>query len=169
MRAGEDLVGTHRFRILKYAPARGPEEKKETPPPPRRTPPSCRQPATDAGVWDGVRQHRLLIQRCTACATLRLPWLPGCNACGSPNWDTVEACGEGVVFSYVVLHHPPFPAFDPPYAVALVELAEGVRMISNVVGVPYDKVRIGQSVRLEFRGYDDELVLPVFRPGGEAG
>jgi uncharacterized protein len=68
----------------------------------------------------------------------------------------------------VVLHHPPFPAFDPPYAVALIELAEGVRMISNVVGVPYDQVRIGQPVRLEFQQHDEELVLPAFRAGGEA-
>jgi uncharacterized OB-fold protein len=66
------------------------------------------------------------------------------------------------------MHHPPFPAFDPPYAVALVELAEGVRMISDVVGVPYDKVRIGMPVRLEFRSYDEELVLPVFRAREEA-
>ena len=49
------------------------------------------------------------------------------------------------------MHHPPFPAFDPPYAVGLIELAEGVRIVSNVVGVPYDKVRIGMPVRLEFR------------------
>ena len=64
--------------------------------------------------------------------------------------DTVEASGRGTVFSYVVMHHPPFPAFDPPYAVGLVELAEGVRIISNVVGVAPDEVRIGLPVRLEF-------------------
>jgi len=167
VRVGEDLVGAHRFRILKYAPARRPEEK-----PPRPRPAARPRPVVNrdnAGFWDGVRQHQLLIQRCAACAALRLPWLPGCTACGCPDWDTVEARGEGTVFSYVVLHHPSFPAFDPPYAVALIELAEGVRTISNVVGVPYDKVRIGQSVRLEFQEYEDELVLPVFRAGGEAG
>ncbi len=67
------------------------------------------------------------------------------------------------MFSFVVMHHPPFPAFDPPYAVALVELAEGVRMISNITGVPYDKVRIGMPVRLEFQRVDVGLELPVFR------
>lgn len=74
------------------------------------------------------------------------------------------------------MHHPSFPAFtatdDPaaaggPYAVGLIELAEGVRMISNVVGVPYDKVRIGMPVRLEFLRVDEELELPVFRAEGE--
>ncbi|MFJ9739344.1 bifunctional MaoC family dehydratase N-terminal/OB-fold nucleic acid binding domain-containing protein [Streptomyces sp. NPDC101166] len=150
--AGE-LVGTHRFRILKYAPARRkPRERRPRPVINR----------DNAGFWEGVREHRLLIQRCTACDTLRFPWLPGCNACGGQEWDTVEASGEGAVFSYVVMHHPPFPAFDPPYAVGLIELAEGVRIVSDVVGVPCDKVRVGMPVRLEFRRYDDELVLPVF-------
>ncbi|MFJ1809047.1 MULTISPECIES: bifunctional MaoC family dehydratase N-terminal/OB-fold nucleic acid binding domain-containing protein [unclassified Streptomyces] len=222
VRVGETLVGTHRFRILKYAPT-GPTGRSQKPQgPPRAREPQEAQEARErqdtpetqerqeaqetkavdeakggdeakgagaserrprpvvnrdnAGFWEGVRLHRLLIQRCTACDTLRFPWLPGCNACGSAEWDTVEAGGEGTVFSYVVMHHPPFPAFSPPYAIGLIELAEGVRVISNVVDVPYDKVRIGMPVELEFRTYDDgsggheghvggdELVLPVFRP-----
>lgn len=160
VRVGEPLVGTHRFRILKYAPA----QRKNTPPRPRRPRPVVNR---DNGFWEGVEQHRLLIQRCTSCATLRFPWLPGCAHCGGPDWDTLEASGEGTVHSYVVVHHPPFPAFDPPYAVVLVELAEGVRMISNVVGTPYDRVRIGMPVRLVFRTYDGDLTLPVFRAAAE--
>lgn len=161
VRVGETLVGTHRFRILKYAPA----QRKSAPSRPQRPRPVVNR--DNAGFWEGVEQHRLLIQRCTSCATLRFPWLPGCAHCGGPDWDTVEASGEGTVHSYVVMHHPPFPAFDPPYAVALVELAEGVRMISNVVGTPYDKVRIGMPVRLVFRTYDGDLTLPVFRVAAE--
>lgn len=121
----------------------------------------------NAGFWEGVAAHRLLVQRCGDCATLRFPWLPGCADCGSREWDTIEASGAGTVFSYVVMHHPPFPTFDPPYAVGLIELAEGVRIVSNVVGVPYDKVRIGMPVRLEFLRADEELELPVFRAEGE--
>ncbi|MGA5041657.1 bifunctional MaoC family dehydratase N-terminal/OB-fold nucleic acid binding domain-containing protein [Streptomyces capoamus] len=154
VRVAGEPVATHRFRILKYAPVpRAPR--------PRRPRPVVNR--DNAGFWRGVAEHRLLIQRCTACGTPRHPWLPGCNACGSPDWDTVEASGEGTVHSYVVLHHPPFPAFDPPYAVGLIELAEGVRMVSNVVGVPYDEVRIGLPVRLEFQRCDEELTVPVFR------
>jgi uncharacterized OB-fold protein len=163
IRVGPERVGTHRFRVLKYAPAATPSKRPQRPSRPR---PVVNR--DNAGFWEGVAHHRLLIQRCTSCAALRFPWLPGCNNCGGPDWDTVEASGEGTVYSYVVMHHPPFPAFDPPYAVALVELAEGVRMISDVVGVPYDKVRIGMPVRLEFRSYDEELVLPVFRAREEA-
>lgn len=188
VRAQEEPAGTHRFRILKYRPAV--KEKADGPAPTdkvtarsgtdkgtarsgeRRAGRSLRpRPVINrdnAGFWQGISAHRLLIQRCEACGVLRFPWLPGCNACGSSEWETVEASGEGTVFSYVVMHHPPFPAFSTsgeagPYAVALVELAEGVRMISNVTGVPYDKVRVGMPVRLEFMRTDSELELPVFR------
>ncbi|MFJ3979410.1 bifunctional MaoC family dehydratase N-terminal/OB-fold nucleic acid binding domain-containing protein [Streptomyces sp. NPDC090021] len=163
VRVGGEPVGTHRFRILKYAPAGRPAKQPE---PRGKTGTQRPRPVVNRdnqGFWEGVREHRLLIQRCTSCATLRFPWLPGCNSCASPDWDTVEASGDGTVFSHVVMHHPPFPAFDPPYAVALVELAEGVRMISNITGVPYDEVRIGMPVRLEFQRVDDDLELPVFR------
>ncbi|WP_432136631.1 MULTISPECIES: bifunctional MaoC family dehydratase N-terminal/OB-fold nucleic acid binding domain-containing protein [unclassified Streptomyces] len=171
IRVGPDLAGTHRFRVLKYAPAAARSaEPAEPAEPAERVRPgesSARRPRPvvnrdNAGFWAGVRDHRLLIQRCTACRTLRLPWLPGCAACGAPGWDTVEACGAGTVHSYVVVHHPRPPGFDPPYAVALVELAEGVRTVAGVSGVPYDEVRIGMPVRLAFRAYDEELVLPVF-------
>ncbi|MGY1499187.1 bifunctional MaoC family dehydratase N-terminal/OB-fold nucleic acid binding domain-containing protein [Streptomyces sp. QTS52] len=177
VRVDGEPVGTHRFRILKYAPvrayapSRAPEagetsagQKPQAAPAPTPTRPRPVINRDNAGFWDGVDRHRLLIQRCLGCRTLRFPWLPGCNACGDGEWDTVEASGDGTVFSYVVLHHPPFPAFDPPYAVGLIELAEGVRIVSNVVGVPYDKVRIGMPVRLEFVRYEEgQPALPVFR------
>ncbi|MFJ9571751.1 bifunctional MaoC family dehydratase N-terminal/OB-fold nucleic acid binding domain-containing protein [Streptomyces bacillaris] len=162
VRANGEPAGTHRFRILKYRPVERPTERKM----PLRPRPVINR--DNAGFWAGVAEHRLLIQRCTRCATLRFPWLPGCNACAGQEWDTVEASGDGTVFSHVVMHHPSFPAFDPsgeggPYAVALVELVEGVRIVGNVVGVPYDKVRVGLPVRLEFQRMDPDLELPVFR------
>ncbi|MGN9791555.1 OB-fold domain-containing protein [Streptomyces sp. OZ13] len=161
VRAGGEPAGRHRFRILKYAPRnRQPKEGRPRPVINR----------DNAGFWEGVADRRLLIQRCGGCGKPRFPWLPGCGACGSPHWDTLEACGSGSVFSYVVMHHPPFPAFDPPYAVGLIELAEGVRMVSSIVGVPPDKVRIGMPVELEFLGVGGEYELPVFRgvPGASA-
>ncbi|WP_240799070.1 bifunctional MaoC family dehydratase N-terminal/OB-fold nucleic acid binding domain-containing protein [Streptomyces sp. A0958] len=175
VRAQGAPVGTHRFRILKYRPKYRPaKEKGNAKRPNRAARPDPVVNRDNAGFWEGVAAGRLLIQRCGACADLRFPWLPGCNTCGSPEWETVEASGEGTVFSYVVMHHPPFPAFSEsgeggPYAVALIELAEGVRMVSNVVGVPYDKVRVGMPVRLEFLRTGPEAQLPVFRSsaGGE--
>ncbi|WP_407551236.1 OB-fold domain-containing protein [Streptomyces sp. Pv4-95] len=195
VRADGELAGTHRFRVLKYAPAAarasGPASAEaagartatapggtaaEAPAPsaPRRPRPVVNR--DNAGFWEGVAAHRLLIQRCESCGTPRFPWLPGCNACGSPQWRAVEVSGQGSVYSYVVMHHPQFPAFARlgqgsdaagPYAVALIELVEGVRMVSNVIGVPYDKVRIGMPVRLEFLRVDEEWELPVFRAEGE--
>ncbi|GGT46836.1 hypothetical protein GCM10010271_58670 [Streptomyces kurssanovii] len=154
VRAGGEPAGRHRFRVLKYAPRiRKPKDGRPRPVINR----------DNAGFWEGVAQRRLLIQRCGGCGEPRFPWLPGCGACGSPQWDTLEASGSGSVFSYVVMHHPPFPAFDPPFAVGLIELAEGVRMVSNIVGVPPDKVRIGMPVELEFLGVGGEYELPVFR------
>ncbi|GAA1597471.1 bifunctional MaoC family dehydratase N-terminal/OB-fold nucleic acid binding domain-containing protein [Streptomyces globosus] len=174
--AGGEPAGTHRFRILKYAPTAAPAPAPAPAPAQAAPAPGAARPRRprpvvnrdNQGFWDGVREHRLLIQRCTSCTALRFPWLPGCNACASLEWDTVQACGEATVFSHVVMHHPPFPAFDPPYAVALVELAEGVRMITNITGVPHDRVRIGMPVRLEFLRVDEDLELPVFRGGSEA-
>ncbi|MFJ9687009.1 bifunctional MaoC family dehydratase N-terminal/OB-fold nucleic acid binding domain-containing protein [Streptomyces bacillaris] len=174
VRADGEPAGTHRFRILKYRPVERPTERpveRPTDHPTERKAPLRPRPVINrdnAGFWSGVAEHRLLIQRCTRCATLRFPWLPGCNACAGQEWDTVEASGEGTVFSHVVMHHPSFPACDPsgeggPYAVALVELVEGVRIVGNVVGVPYDKVRVGLPVRLEFLRTDPDLELPVFR------
>jgi uncharacterized OB-fold protein len=180
IRVGGELAGTHRFRILKYRPARRSPQAGEAPRDSSGTARTgnagagARRPRPvvnrdNSGFWEGVGRHRLLIQRCADCGALRFPWLPGCGACGCPDWDTVESCGEGTVYSYVVMHHPPFPAFDPPYAVALIELAEGVRIVSTVVGVPPGEVRIGMPVRLEFRRYDEELELPVFRAARRAG
>ncbi|MFD5427140.1 bifunctional MaoC family dehydratase N-terminal/OB-fold nucleic acid binding domain-containing protein [Streptomyces sp. NPDC127084] len=174
IRVDGEPAGTHRFRVLKYAPAtagraaeRQAAESAESigSRPSRRPSPVINR--DNAGFWDGVADHRLLIQRCADCAVPRFPWLPGCGGCGSPRWDTVEASGEGTVYSYVVMHHPPFPAFDPPYAVGLIELAEGVRMVSNVVGVPCEEVRIGMRVRLDFMKADEAHELPVFRPVAE--
>ncbi|WP_344565660.1 Zn-ribbon domain-containing OB-fold protein [Streptomyces axinellae] len=165
IRTGDDTVGTHRFRILKYRPAEGgrtAERQAAAPGAPARRP----RPVVNrdnAGFWEGVARHKLLFQRCDACATPRFPWLPGCHACGSGAWTAIESAGHGTVYSYVVMHHPAFPAFEPPYAVALVELGEGVRLVSNITGVPCEKVRIGMPVELEFLRVDEDLELPVFR------
>lgn len=157
-----ELIGTHRFRILRYRPRPKPPAR---PAEPERKPRPRRVVNRDNRLfWDGVDADRLLIQRCTGCGTLRLPFGPGCNACASLEWDTVEAAGGGTVYSHVTMHYPKFPAFDMPYAVALVELDEGVRTLANIVGTPPDAVHIGMRVALEFVRHDAELKVPAFRP-----
>ena len=114
--------------------------------------------------WDGVRAHTLLIQRCTACRALRHPPRPMCPQCNSLAWDTIESSGRGVVYSFVMPQHPPLPWFDYPYIVALVELEEGTRLVSNLCDVAPQHVTIGMPVEVFYARFDDGLVLPQFRP-----
>lgn len=123
---------------------------------------------TRDNVWwfDALREHRLLIQRCASCSTLRHPPLPMCPTCHSLAWDTVEAGGRGTVHSFVVSHHPRMPGFDYPLVIAVVELEEGTRVLANVVGCPPADVEIGMGLSLEFLDLDDRRTAPQFRPAG---
>jgi len=112
--------------------------------------------------WDGVKQHRLLIQRCARCGSLRHPPRPMCPDCHSLQWDTVEASGCGTVYSFVMPHHPRLSWFPEPYVVALVELAEGTRLVTNLVDVAAEAVSIGMPVHVRFDEFDGGLVLPIF-------
>jgi uncharacterized OB-fold protein/acyl dehydratase len=161
--AGEP-VATMRFRILKYLPparlASSPEESENRRPP--RPRPALTQ---DNAFWfEGARAHRLLIQRCSSCGTLRHPPLPACGRCQSLEWDTVEASGRGVLYSYVVVHYPQVPAFDYPLPIGLVELEEGTRVVANLDGAEPGELQIGMALTATFVDFDDELTLPVFVP-----
>lgn len=163
-----ELVGTMTFRILKFKPtpraAAPDDEDADRPPRPR---PSINR---DNAFWfDAAKAHKLLIQRCVDCSTLRHPPGPACPSCSSMNWDTVEASGRGTVYSFTVNHHPKVPAFDYPLAVGLIELEEGTRLIANIVGIEPDAIEVGQAVQVEFTDFDDELTLPQFRPVDEEG
>lgn len=114
--------------------------------------------------WDGAKQHRLLIQRCGGCGTLRHPPRPMCPSCRSFDWDSAEASGRGTVYSFVMPRHPALPWFDDGFIVALVELEEGTRLVTNLVGVEPDAVSIGMPVVVRFEEFDGGLVLPMFTP-----
>ena len=114
--------------------------------------------------WNGLREHKLLIQRCAACGALRHPPRPMCPTCNSLDWDTIEASGRGAVYSYVIPHHPQFPFLEYPYIVALVELAEGVRLVSNLRNIAPQNVEVGMNVEVFYESFDDDLVLHQFRP-----
>ena len=119
----------------------------------------------DNRFWfEAAREHRLVIQRCAECGEKRHPPGPCCPHCRSFDWDTVEAAGVGEVYSYVVNHHPRHPAFGYPLVVAVVELTEGVRLITNLTGARPEEVHVGMPVLLDWLDADEELSLPVFRP-----
>lgn len=117
-----------------------------------------------AFFWEGLRERRLLIQRCASCGVLRHPPRPMCPECNSLEWDTVAATGRGTVHSFVMPQHPPFPFMEYPYIVVLVDLDEGVRLVSNLVGIAPDAASIGMPVVVDYVEFDDDLVLHQFRP-----
>lgn len=116
--------------------------------------------------WDGLKEHRLLIQRCTACGTLRHPPRPMCPSCNDLGWDTVASSGRGTLLSFVLPRHPPMPFMDDGYVVALVELEEGTRLISNLRDVDPAAASIGMAVEVFYETFDEGLVLHQFRPAG---
>ena len=165
-RVADEVVGEMLFRVLKFKiPDRVPESV------PGKEPGALR-PVVDRDTrffWDGARAGELRVQRCTGCGALRHPPGPMCPRCHGTSFDHVRAAGTGTVFSYVVHHHPPVPGRRTPFAVALVELPEGVRITGTLVGVAPDAVRVGMPVQVCFEKVDDELTLPCWRPAGEGG
>ncbi|MBD0273530.1 MAG: Zn-ribbon domain-containing OB-fold protein [Acetobacteraceae bacterium] len=120
--------------------------------------------------WDGARAGELRLQRCPACGgKAYFPPRPFCPACGSRDVEVFSASGRARLHSYVI-HHRPAPGFTPPYAIAVVELEEGPRMMTNIVDCPQTPEALGLDMPLEvaFTPMDDEITLPLFRPAKEA-
>jgi hypothetical protein len=116
--------------------------------------------------WDAVRDKRLVMPCCTSCNTFRFPISRYCRACGKPGFDWRAVSGRGKVFSFVTYHrayHPGFVA-ELPYVVGLVELEEGPRLISNIVGIAPDAVRCDMPVAVLFDSVTPDVVLPKFAP-----
>ncbi|EKF21223.1 hypothetical protein C731_4809 [Mycolicibacterium hassiacum DSM 44199] len=115
--------------------------------------------------WDGLKEHKLLIQRCKDCGKFRVPPRPMCGNCQSLNWEAVESSGRGTVYSWVMPQYPPLPFFEYPYIVVLVELEEGVRIVSNLRDIDPAEVKVGMPVEVFYEAFNDgELVLHQFRP-----
>jgi uncharacterized OB-fold protein len=116
--------------------------------------------------WEGLRQHRLLMPRCEACDHRWFPPSRHCPACRADKVAWEEVSGRGKVFSYVVFHRTYHPGFadEGPYCVALIQLAEGPRMLSNVIGLPPDEVRCDMPVKVCFEDVTETATLPKFEP-----
>ncbi len=117
--------------------------------------------------WEGCREHRLRIERCAECHTARFPPVGLCPHCGSKHSQWMTASGRGTVFSWIVVRHPvpkDIYAAEVPYVVALVELEEGVRMPTNIVGCAPEAIRAGMTVEVVFHDVSAEITLPRFRP-----
>jgi len=125
--------------------------------------------------WEACRRHELRIQRCQKCGLLIHYPKVHCPNDGHDRFDWVQMSGRGSVYSFVVAQRAFHAGFKPelPYVVAVIELEEGPRMMSNVIGLDPDDVYIGLPVEVQFEDASDTISLPKFRvakgaarPGG---
>ncbi len=122
--------------------------------------------ADTAEFWSRVRDGELALQQCKQCGRHQFYPRALCTACGYDELVWVRASGDGIVYSYTIARRAAHPAFASrvPYVVALIDLEEGPRMLSNIVDVDPDEVRIGDRVTVRFDPVDDGVILPMFIP-----
>ncbi len=118
--------------------------------------------------WDGMREGKLMLQRCASSGAYLFPPVTFCpGSLERPEW--VQASGKGTVFSWIVVRHPvprDIYADEVPYIVAIVALDEGCRMTGNIIGCAPEDVRAGMPVEILFNRVTPEITLPAFRPVG---
>ncbi|MEP3787258.1 MAG: Zn-ribbon domain-containing OB-fold protein [Ascidiaceihabitans sp.] len=118
--------------------------------------------------WDGAKAGQLLLNHCTSCDQSYFPPRPFCPSCGNRDVTVREASGKGRLYSYVISHLPA-PGYEPPYIVAVVELEEGTRMLTNLLDCPVDPsaIEVDMPVEVTFENRGD-VTVPQFRPQGGA-
>ncbi|MGH2899925.1 MAG: Zn-ribbon domain-containing OB-fold protein [Solirubrobacteraceae bacterium] len=118
------------------------------------------------GYWEGAGRHELVLQRCRRCGTVQHRPRALCVTCLGGEIEHFVASGRGTVWTFTVTEQNQAPPFRDatPYVLAYIELEEGPRLLTNVVGCAPAEVRIGLPVRAEFRADADGLAVPVFRP-----
>ena len=114
--------------------------------------------------WDACRERRLTCQRCEDCEGYVFPPQDFCRHCFGGNLSWVDVSGEATVYSYTVVWRPQVPAFEVPYVVAILDMAEGYQMLSNLVDCTPEQVAIGMPVALAWEDASEEITLPKFRP-----
>jgi uncharacterized OB-fold protein len=115
--------------------------------------------------WSAAKQRRLVVQRCASCGTLRFPPEPGCYRCGSLKSSWVPMSGRATLWSWTVCYPPLLPYFAEraPWPVAVVQLEEGPRMVTNVIGVPVEQYEAGLPLIAGYEDISGDVTLVVFR------
>ncbi|WP_207537913.1 Zn-ribbon domain-containing OB-fold protein [Sabulicella rubraurantiaca] len=115
--------------------------------------------------WDGLRRGELLLQRCGDTGRAYFPPRPFSPFTGTRDVQVFRASGRATLYSYVI-HHRPAPGFTPPYAIAVVTLEEGPRLMTNIVDCPQTPEALVLDMELELAPtpLDEEITLPLFRP-----
>lgn len=119
-----------------------------------------------AEFFEGARRGILMVQKCDQCGALRFPAHELCSKCLSSRASWVPVSGRGEIFSFNIMHQVYHPAFaaEVPYAVVVVKLEEGLKFISNLLGVKPHEIRIGLPVEVTFERAGDGVMVPQFRP-----
>ena len=115
--------------------------------------------------YEGARRHELMLMRCLNCRGWRLPSRPRCPDCWATETEWAKASGRAKLYSFGIMHQK-FPGFegDAPYNFAIVELAEGPRIVSNIVDVPDASLRCDMPLRAVFDDVADDTTLIRFAP-----
>lgn len=124
-------------------------------------------PDLDSAVyWEAAHRHEFVLQRCSSCDTFRFYPRSHCPNCFSGSFEWRPASGLGTVYSFTIIHKAPSPGFRDkvPYVLALIDLSEGVRMMTNIIECQPNEVEIGMLVEVVFEDINDTISLPQFRP-----
>jgi uncharacterized protein len=116
--------------------------------------------------WDAAREHRLVLKKCAKCGNIDQPPYLFCTECMSDEHEWIEASGKGTLYAYAINSFGvPFPFWDDmPYVLGIVDLDEGVRIISNIVECDHEKLRNGMELEVVFDDVSPEITLPKWRP-----
>jgi uncharacterized protein len=119
-----------------------------------------------APFFDGARDGRIMLQHCTGCTKWSFPVRERCPHCFASKLEWRPASGRGTLYTFTIMHQVMNPGFasSVPYNVAQIDLEEGVRMVSNVIGVGNDELKIGMKLEAVFEDAGDNIRLPKFRP-----
>ncbi len=121
---------------------------------------------TTIGWWEQAAEHRLVVQRCTACGQTRFPPAPICPACRHDGAEWHEVSGRGEVYTFTTVHRPVAGDMKLPFVIAVIALEDSgdLRIISNLVNVEPDDIEIGMPVEVVWEDMSDDLAVPRFRP-----
>jgi len=128
------------------------------------TKPVPRPSPESRAFWEGAKAGKLMLPRCNSCGRFWFPPSQRCRHCLSADFDWRESGGKGRIYSFVVYHRVYHPAFEAevPYVVAIVELDEGPRLLSNIVGAPPEEVRCDQRVKVVYEDAGAGVAIPKF-------
>ena len=120
----------------------------------------------NAPYYESLKQHAMRLQRCTNCRAFRYPASSHCPHCLSEQAEWTPVSGRGTVYSWIVMHQIYDPAFkaEAPYNVAIVELAEGPRLTTNIVDCSNDVIQIGMPLVVAYDDVSEQITLAKFRP-----